>query len=207
MSEVMRWGRAVAALGLGMVSGAGWMLWIQREEIRTFVAQTVVAPRPHLPDGNIPLMVQQERGVMRLRWSSRVAAIRDAAHGTLTIVDGAHRSRLDLDGRELRAGLASYWPDGSRVGFRLETDSGASGYIEAPVVDANPAKAAAEPKVERPPRPAPARRRPKPSAGASRGKPIDDGLEWTEHPRKASRLARLKQKMAFWRRPDTEPRP
>jgi hypothetical protein len=153
-------------------------------------------------------MVEQDPGVLRLRWSARIAAIRDASHGTLTILDGSHQSRLNLDGRELRAGLASYWPDGSRVGFRLETDSGASGYIEAPVVDAKPAKAAPEPKAEPSRSPAPARRRPKAAAGASRGKPIDDGLEWTEHhPRRASRLTRLKQRMAFWRKSDTEPRP
>jgi hypothetical protein len=182
------------------------MLWQQREQIRTFVGQTAAGAPP--AEGTIPLIVQQDQGVMRLRWSSHVAAIRDAARGTLTIIDGAHRSRFDLDGRELRAGFASYWPDGSRVGFRLETDSGASGYIEAPVVDAKPAKASAEPEAEPSRSPAPARRRPKPAASPSRGKPIDDGLEWTEHaPRRASRLTRLKQRMALWRKPVTEPRP
>jgi hypothetical protein len=199
----MRWRTVLVALGLGMVVGAGFMAWEQRQQIRTWVGAT--APQPS--GETIPLIVEHDRGVLRLRWSPNGAGIRNAGHGTLTITDGKHQSRLELDARELGTGLASYWPDWSRVGFRLETDSGASGFIEAPVED-KPSKPAAEvqaaegAKAEPDRMEAPARRQPKPAAGIPRVKPIDDGLEWTQQPpQKGSRWTRFKRKVAFWRQP------
>ena len=201
----------VVALGLGMVGGAGFMAWQQRQQIRTWVGATAVHPS----GATIPLIVEHNRGVLRLRWSPNGDGIRNAGHGTLTITEGKHRSRLELDARELGTGLASYWPEGSRVGFRLETDSGASGFIEAPVEDkpaqpAAEAQAAAEAPAESDRIAAPTRRRPKPAAGIPRVKPIDDGLEWTQQsPRKDSRRIRFKRRVAFWRQPShqAEPRP
>jgi hypothetical protein len=197
----MRWRMVVAALGLGMIAGAAWMVWDQRLESHPFWRAAATPPSAE----NIPLMVQHGRGVLRLRWSTTGRGIRDAAHGTLTITDGAHQSRLELDARELGTGLASYWPDGSHVGFRLETDSGASGYIEAPVED-RPEKPVvgtkpdAEPEAEPDQTAAPPKRRPKPAAATSHAKPIDDGLEWTEQPpRRDSRWVRLRRRIAFWR--------
>lgn len=149
------------------------------------VRATVVHPTA----GEIPLMVQQDRGALRLRWSPKVAGIRDAARGTLTITDGSHQSRLDLDSRELRGGLASYWPDGERVGFHLETDTGGNGFIEAPVED-RPAKAVSRPAEEAPAEsPKPAKRHAQAARSASR---IDDGLEWTQ----TSRRTRSRRKSA-----------
>jgi hypothetical protein len=198
----MRWATVIAALALGVIGGVGWVLWERPPAGDRFVGSAGSVPA----DGAIPLMVQQDQGAMRLRWSPNGTGVRDAAHGTLTITDGIHQSRLDLDDKELRAGLASYWPDGSRVGFRLETDSGASGYIEAPV-EGRPAKPHVQPKSEavakpEPPKAAPAHRKPKPSASVNRAKPLDDGLEWTERPaRHESHWARLRHKVAFWRKP------
>jgi hypothetical protein len=171
----MRWGTAVAAIGLGTVFGSGWMIWEQRRE------NTEAAARTARSAETIPLMVQQDQGAMRLRWSAKVAGVRDASHGTLTITDGSHQSRLELDGRELRGGLASFWPDGPRVAFRLETDSGASGSIEAPLNTEPPPVPEAK-ATETDISPAPERHRPKPAAVSSHAKPIDDGLEWTRRP-------------------------
>jgi hypothetical protein len=173
----MSWRTAVAAIGLGTVFGSAWMLWDQRQAGHLDTA----AFGGHTFSETIPLMVQQDRGAMRLRWSPKVPAIRDAARGTLTITDGAHQSTLQLDGRELRAGLASYWPDGSHVAFRLETDSGASGFIEAPADGTQEKTVAEKPSDEEAPKSAaPARRRPKPAAHRKHARPIHDGLEWTE---------------------------
>jgi hypothetical protein len=201
----MRWATVVAALALGVIGGVGWVLWERPPAGDRFVGSAGSLPA----DGAIPLMVQQDQGAMRLRWSPNAIGVKDAAHGTLTITDGIHHSRLDLDDRELRAGLASYWPDGSRVAFRLETDLGASGYIEAPA-EARPAKPRAEPKPEaavkpEPPKPAPPRRKAKSSASVHHTKPLDDGLEWTERPaRHVSHWARLRHKVAYWRKPHAE---
>ena len=170
----------------------------------------MVAAPPHTepPTGNIRLIVQHDQGALRLRWSPKAPAIRDAERGTLTITDGAHQSKLELDGRELRAGLASYWPEGSQVSFRLETNSGASGAIDAPGI-AEPAKPQAEAKTEAvtavTKAPAAPRRRPKTTASSYR-EPIDDGLEWTEKPRRDSRWSKLKQKIPFWRKPAADDR-
>jgi hypothetical protein len=199
----MGWRSVIAALALGAIGGMGWVIWQRPPQARPSMGTSGSAPA----EGNIPLMVQQDRGAMRLRWSPDGPGVREATHGTLTITDGVHQSRLDLDGRELRAGLASYWPDGSRVGFRLETDSGASGYIEAPV-EGKPAKPSAERKAPaaakvEPPKSAPpaARHKPKPSASIHHGKPLDDGLEWTEQPpHHESHWARLRHKISFWRK-------
>jgi len=173
-----------------MVGGAGWMAWNQRDEIRTMVLARVVHP----PDGEIPLMVQHDRGALRLRWSPKVPGVKDAARGTLTIIDGTHQSRLDLDGPELHGGLASYWPDGDRVGFHLETDTGGNGFIEAPVEDM-PAKPVSRPAEETAAdSPEPAKRRVRPKGSASR---IDDGLEWTQTQHRSHHGTRSKRKSAF----------
>jgi hypothetical protein len=206
----MRWQTVVAALGLGMMGGAGWMFWdLHRSQADG------MTPHFEVSSGDIPLMVQHDRGALRLRWSPKAEGIRDAQHGSLTISDGTHRSKLELDGPELRAGMASYWPEGSRVGFRLETDSGASGSIEAPAglapkavqKEAEPVKKPVEPKATSTAKSPPplARKLPRPSVNTNRA-PIDDGLEWTEQPRRDSRWSRLKRKIRFWRKPEADDR-
>jgi hypothetical protein len=128
-----RW--AIVAAGLGIAASAGWMAVHQRSH----PGPPAVQP-PHRDD-RVGLMVRHAGPALYLYWNPRQAQIAAAQHGILTITDGTHRSRLDLDPGELRAGLASYWPESTHVNFRLETDSGASGSVDVP--------------VEAPPEPAP----------------------------------------------------
>lgn len=188
----MRWQSLIAALGLGMLGGAGWVWWDGHGR----QAAPVSAAAPDHRAGDIPLTVQHEGRMLKLQWNPATAEIRNAAHGTLTITDGEHHSTLNLDGPELRAGLASYWPEGSRVGFRLDTAEGASGSVEVP---AEPRAAAVDAKAEEPEKPAapraisPRRRsggQPSDRAG-DRGEPVsgeslNDGLEWTTQPPRPS---------------------
>lgn len=175
----MRWQSVIAALGLGMIGGGAWVLWDQRHEQAEAAA---VAPRPAPPasTGDIRLLLKHDGGALRLRWSPDAAGIRDASHGTLTITDGDHQSTLQLDGRELRAGLASYWPDGKPVAFRLETDAGASGQIDAPATTPPAPMPPRKPEVAKS---APRQRRHAYAGDSDRAAPIDDGLEWTVQPR------------------------
>lgn len=227
----MRWLSVVAALGLGMLGGAGWVLWDQHQEARAIAAPAAVPAS----SSEIPLKVLRDGQALRLRWSGRAQAIQTASRGTLIITDGTHQSTLQLDGRELRSGLASYWPDSDRVKFRLETDTGAAGSIETA---AGAPRVALAKVAERPPaapvrNPVPVRRRLKPPEKSGPPPRIDDGLEWTEQPpdrpvrpvvqplhksetfraqvvprkaaaeesRPASRWSRLKRKLPFWRKP------
>jgi hypothetical protein len=206
----MRWQNVLVALGLGMIGGAGWALWDQSRQ-QASAASIPVQRQAEVSKGAIPLVVQQDHNALRLRWSPKIAGIRDAQHGKLIITDGDHSSTLSLDARELQSGLASYWPDGDRVSFRLETDDGAAGSIAAtisgqPAVDKHelavddhePLKTAA-----------PAKRRAKSLMAREREASLDDGLEWTEQPRPIHRIARdsrwtrLKKKLPFWHRSST----
>jgi len=184
----MRWQTVVAALALGMLGGAGWVMWDERQETH---AAAVATPAPP-PNGSIRLAVHQDAGALRLRWSPKAAGVRDADHGTLTVTDGDHVSKLELDGKQLQSGLVSWWPQGSRVGFRLQTDSGASGSIETANLSI-PEK----PKVEVAKAVDAAPKR-KPPAASRRPRTIDDGLEWTQRPPRDSKWSRLKHKLPFW---------
>jgi hypothetical protein len=172
-----------------------------QQETSTAATASALAPKS---TGDIGLTVQHDGAALRLRWNPRRAGIQDAATGTLTITDGGHESTLHLDGPELRAGLASYWPDGDRVRFRLDTDTGASGAIDVPVESGRPQPAPEA--VQAATAPVPARRRAAAPARRARPAPaaLDDGLEWTR-PESAgpahrdSRWSRLKHKLPFWK--------
>jgi hypothetical protein len=194
----MRLWHGIAAIGVGALAGAAWQYWL--------------APRPpiqwppaHHPrdKGEIALVVVHEGPALRLEWNPEGERIRDAAEGTLTITDAGHVSRLHLDPPELSAGQATYWPEGRHVEFRMETDSGAFGQVDAP---AEPRPA--EKRETRPIRPAQA----KPAShshahavkpvhhSASADRALADGLEWTADPpppKHESKWSKLKRRLGL----------
>ncbi len=186
----MRWWWGVAAIGVGVLAGAGWQYWQTHQTAGTPGMQR------HAGEEEITLSVVHDGAALRVEWDPEGAGIRDAADGTLTITDGTHVSKLPLDPPELRAGAATYWPESHHVEFRLETDGGAVGEIEAPAepraaqAKALPKKPASKPKAKDHTKDA----RSKPPArqhahfaksaphSSSDDRELPDGLEWTTHP-------------------------
>ncbi len=189
----MRWWWGVAAIGVGALAGAGWQYW------QSHHPTSVSGIHRHAGEGDITLSVVHDGAALRVEWDPQSAGIRGAADGTLTITDGTHVSKLPLEAPELRAGAATYWPESRHVEFRLETDGGAYGAVDAPA-EPQPAVAKAAPKDKPKPKPAakPGDRsknaRPKPPErqhshvaktaphSSSAGRALPDGLEWTAHP-------------------------
>ncbi len=121
----MRWRWVVVALILGGLAAGWWFLlqWHQENKLHEVQQQG---------QGEIPLMVRHDGPELELRWNTQVSDVQNANDATLTITDGKHKSRLDLDQAELRSGAAYYWPQGDHVDFKLETDDGAWGRLEVP---------------------------------------------------------------------------
>jgi hypothetical protein len=86
------------------------------------------AARPVL-SGRTSLHVQHEGQALKLHWNAGSPDVRGAQRGAVVIQDGGRESRLELSGRELRAGVASYWPESRDVGFRLELDGAQAGAV------------------------------------------------------------------------------
>jgi hypothetical protein len=121
----MHWRRVVMALLVGGLAAAWWFLlrWHQQNKTRGVQQQG---------EGQIPLIVRHNGPELELRWNTEAPEIRNASDGKLTIRDGTHESRLNLDEAELRSGAAYYWPEGNRVGFKLEVAEGVWGSLETP---------------------------------------------------------------------------
>lgn len=102
-------------------------------------AAIVVGLRDHKPapvaravsSGHPGLHVQHDGAALKLHWNTGSADVRAAKAGAIVISDGGRTSRLELTPRDLRAGVASYWPDSREVGFRLELDGAAAGSVRA----------------------------------------------------------------------------
>ena len=75
------------------------------------------------------LHVQHDGPALKLHWNPNSPDVRRAQRGTVVIQDGGRESRLELDGGELRSGVASYWPESREVGFRLELDGEQAGSV------------------------------------------------------------------------------
>lgn len=131
----------MAALMVGGLAAGGWFLLERRQAYKLIEV-------PQQGIGQIPLMVRHDGPKLELRWNTLVSDIANAGGATLTITDGKHHSKLDLDPTELRSGTAYYWPQADHVGFKLETDDGAWGSLQVP---------AWEVQTEEPEHPAPAR--------------------------------------------------
>jgi hypothetical protein len=184
----MRWWWGVAAIGVGALGGAAWQYFQARQANAPVVR--------HAGEGGITLSVVHDGAALRVEWDPESAQIRDAAEGTLTITDGSHVSKLPLERRELHTGAATYWPESHHVEFRLETDGGAFGEIEAPAepraveAKALPKKPASKPKSKDHSKDAKAKPPARQHAHAAKSAPhsssadrsLPDGLEWTAHP-------------------------
>ena len=129
-----QWIMAVA--GVVLLALAGWLLLHRRAPAPT-PAPPIRAARPSA----IGLSVEHDGPALRLRWNPDDPAIRATDAAVLSIVDGARQSRLELKPEDLRAGVASYWPESRDVTFRLMVDGGAAGEIRASA-DARPENSA-----------------------------------------------------------------
>ena len=142
-------------------------------------------PRPHSTAATA-LYVQHEGGALRLHWDPAVRA----NTGVILIQDGSRESRLDLNANELRAGVASYWPESKEVTFRLQLDGGDAGSIRATADTPSPKPSAfaekphAKPAVAKP-------------VKLPRREPADDD---DDPPVKRSRLSRVAGKIPLLRR-------
>jgi len=105
-----------------MIAAAGWMVLRERAPVPTTEAA---------PSGRTALYVQREGAAMWLHWNPESPDVRAAHRGTILINDGKRESRLELTPRDLRAGVASYWPESKDVSFHLELDGGQAGYVRA----------------------------------------------------------------------------
>ena len=84
------------------------------------------APAPVQAAGSTALQVRHDGPALKVHWDRSAPHIRAAQHGALVIQDGKRQSRMELTDRELRAGVASYWPESPDVAFRLELDGAQS---------------------------------------------------------------------------------
>jgi hypothetical protein len=88
-----------------------------------------VAPPPVQAAGSTPLQIRHEGAALKVHWNPASADLRMARRGAIVIQDGGRESRLELSGRDLQAGVASYWPESRDVVFRLELDGAQSGAV------------------------------------------------------------------------------
>src|SRR5262249_43147308 len=74
------------------------------------------------PTDELPLAVRREGKALPVSWRSELPAVHEAASAELYIMDGKHKSQLNLNRRSLDSGSAVYWPEspGSDVRFQLE---------------------------------------------------------------------------------------
>jgi hypothetical protein len=120
-TPVKQW--VLAAAGLLMVIAA--VILVLRERAPAPTAQAA-------PSTRTSLYVQRDGGAMRLHWNPASPDVRAAQRGAIVINDGPRESRLELTPQELRAGMASYWPESKEVAFRFELDGGQAGSVRAP---------------------------------------------------------------------------
>jgi proteasome lid subunit RPN8/RPN11 len=104
----------VAALGLGAAiygTRERWIpLWSQLRLPGT------AAPAPPVSVG---LMVADQQGQLQLQWNRESAAVRTAARGVVTVVDGTAKREIELGRQALDAGSFTYGRQSQRVDVEL----------------------------------------------------------------------------------------
>jgi len=111
-TPVRQW--VFAAAGLLMIVAAAVFVFRDR-------SRPAPAP-PAAPTGQTAVSIEPLGRALKLRWDPNSPGVRAATAGALVISDGKRESRMELTGRDLRAGVASYWPESRDVAFRLELD-------------------------------------------------------------------------------------
>jgi hypothetical protein len=123
MSRSRVWAARAAALLLGGVIGALAWRYLQPAGPRVraaMPARPAVTGASTRDPGHVSLDVTRDGRTLRLHWDQQAAAIRNADHALLYIVDGNHQTNLNLSANELSNGSLSYWADTPDVTFRLE---------------------------------------------------------------------------------------
>lgn len=113
----------LGAAGVAMMTAALWI--VLRGDGAPAPAPQAAAPP------STPLRVERQGAMMRLQWNPASPDVRAARSGAIVIHDGKRESRMDLTSAELRAGMASYWPESKDVSFHLELDGGQAGFVRA----------------------------------------------------------------------------
>ncbi len=116
------WLPAVAATLLGFVLGAAlWLGFHNSGRSPRAVPATITRANTNPA---VRLRAEAKDGAVHLFWDDGAEPIRSANRAKLWITDGNHVSKLDLDGRELRVGTLTYWPETTDVNFRLDLLAG-----------------------------------------------------------------------------------
>lgn len=121
-TSVRQW--VLAGAGLLMVTAA--VVLVLRERAPAPTAQEA-APSPRTS-----LYLQRDGAAWQLHWNPNSPDVRSAKRGAIVIRDGKRESRLELNPRDLRAGVASYWPESQEVAFDVELDGAPAGSVRAP---------------------------------------------------------------------------
>ncbi len=163
--EVPRW----LVAGTALVAGLALAALLQLHSPNASRIRTASPPEP--PVAPVSLSVERDGRALHLFWNRDSHAVRNATRATLSIQDGSHNSRLDLEPKELRVGTVSYWPETQDVQFRLDVfspDGDSAGAIRvlggggapsspalieaaAPLAEKPPAAPVAPPKASTPP--------------------------------------------------------
>jgi hypothetical protein len=116
-----KWLIPVAAIGLGMATGAVvYGVLHEARPARKLAAVPAMPVAEKVSSDHVSLNVRRDGPSIQLLWDRNAPLVREASKGILYISDGGHDSQLKLDPRELGSGLVSYWPDSKDVTFRLE---------------------------------------------------------------------------------------
>ncbi len=204
-TPVRQWVLAIA--GILMIAAAIAIVMRNRAQLRPAAAAAAVPT----PSRGAALSIQHDGPALRLRWDPRAPDVLAAGRGVLVITDGGRESRMELNPRELAAGLASYWPDSRNVAFRLEVDKSAPAAVqssllteERPSLDRSPAAAVqASPVAEKRPSPFVSpkspRRRPVPVRRIE-PEPDPGPVEFEKPVKRPSRIGRAFGKIPLLRR-------
>jgi len=187
----------LAGSGLVMIGVAVWLT------VGRVSPAPAAAPPPHNA-APVALFVQHDGAALRLHWNPDSDAVRQAGRGALAIGDGPRQSRLDLTPADLRAGVASYWPESPNVDFKLELDGATAGELQAPALEVReeprPSPFQAAPKPKRPVAVAEDLPKPHTIREADRAAVVEQSQDEEESTHKPSKWKRMTGKIPLLRR-------
>lgn len=89
------------------------------------------APAARQDSSALSLRVERSAGDLLLTWNRESDAIKNAAHGTLSIVDGDQHENVALDVSQLRTGSIAYTPSTGDVEFQLAVTGQNSAQVQS----------------------------------------------------------------------------
>jgi outer membrane biosynthesis protein TonB len=113
---------AAGLLAAGILLLAAWLYYSRSGRNRDLAMAPRAAAIASAPVAELPvnLSVARNGEGLRLTWEQKSRPIQLATMGILTIFDGAHNIRLNLDALELKSGAVFYLPETQNISFRLE---------------------------------------------------------------------------------------